>query len=97
MPSTHAITPGPLDWNDVEKMLAERPRLSLSKASTERIVQCRKYLDGRLKSGSESVYGINTGFGALYHQSIPPKDLERLQRNLVVSHACGTGADVPAG
>ncbi|HXC05816.1 MAG TPA: histidine ammonia-lyase, partial [Bacteroidia bacterium] len=42
------------------------------------------------------VYGINTGFGALYNVSIPEKDLEQLQQNLVMSHACGTGEEVPA-
>ena len=38
-----------------------------------------------------TVYGINTGFGLLANTSIARDDLETLQRNLVLSHACGVG------
>src|SRR5690606_37078528 len=38
-----------------------------------------------------TVYGINTGFGLLANTSIAPEDLETLQKNLVLSHACGVG------
>lgn len=38
-----------------------------------------------------TVYGINTGFGALAHCSIPLTELAQLQKNIVLSHACGTG------
>ena len=37
------------------------------------------------------VYGINTGFGKLCDVKIPDADIERLQLNLVRSHACGIG------
>jgi histidine ammonia-lyase len=37
------------------------------------------------------VYGVNTGFGLLANKTIPPHELEHLQRNLVLSHACGVG------
>jgi histidine ammonia-lyase len=40
-------------------------------------------------------YGINTGFGSLCNVRIDAKDIEKLQENLVLSHACGTGAEVP--
>ena len=39
----------------------------------------------------ETVYGVNTGFGLLANTSIAHDDLEALQRNLVLSHACGVG------
>ena len=39
----------------------------------------------------EPVYGINTGFGKLASVRIPEGDLERLQRNIVLSHAAGVG------
>lgn len=39
----------------------------------------------------QTVYGINTGFGLLANTSIAPGDLETLQKNLVLSHACGVG------
>ena len=38
------------------------------------------------------VYGVNTGFGKLASTHIARDDLETLQRNLVLSHASGTGA-----
>ena len=41
-----------------------------------------------------TVYGVNTGFGLLANTSIKPEDLETLQRNLVLSHACGVGPDL---
>ncbi|MBC5801073.1 MAG: histidine ammonia-lyase [Candidatus Eremiobacteraeota bacterium] len=42
-----------------------------------------------------SVYGVNTGFGKLAHKRIPRDKLADLQRNLVVSHACGVGQLLP--
>ena len=44
-----------------------------------------------------TVYGVNTGFGLLANTSIAPGDLETLQRNLVLSHACGVGAALSDG
>lgn len=41
------------------------------------------------------VYGINTGFGRLSNQTIAREDLERLQRNIVLSHAAGVGDPAP--
>ncbi|HEY0053244.1 MAG TPA: histidine ammonia-lyase, partial [Caulobacteraceae bacterium] len=42
-----------------------------------------------------TVYGVNTGFGLLANTSIPRADLETLQKNLVLSHACGVGPHLP--
>ena len=43
----------------------------------------------------EVVYGVNTGFGLLANTTIATHELEALQRNLVLSHACGVGALLP--
>ncbi|HRE22156.1 MAG TPA: histidine ammonia-lyase [Rhabdaerophilum sp.] len=43
----------------------------------------------------EPVYGINTGFGKLASVRIGDADLETLQRNIVLSHAAGTGEPMP--
>lgn len=45
----------------------------------------------RILASGETVYGINTGFGALVSEIIPPEDLAALQVNLIRSHACGIG------
>lgn len=42
-----------------------------------------------------AVYGINTGFGKLANTRIPPEATATLQRNLILSHACGVGAPLP--
>jgi histidine ammonia-lyase len=43
----------------------------------------------------EPVYGINTGFGKLASVRIEAADLEKLQRNIVLSHAAGVGPPMP--
>ena len=50
---------------------------------------------GRILSRGEPVYGINTGFGKLASTRVDDADLARLQRNIVLSHAAGTGDDTP--
>ena len=48
-----------------------------------------------MEHASEPIYGITTGFGSLCNVTINPDQLSRLQTNLVMSHACGTGDEVP--
>jgi histidine ammonia-lyase len=50
----------------------------------------------RILGRGEPVYGINTGFGKLASVRIDTADLERLQRNIVLSHAAGVGEATPA-
>ncbi len=50
---------------------------------------------GRIVTAGEPVYGVNTGFGKLASVRIPTQDLERLQRNIVLSHAAGVGESTP--
>jgi len=42
-----------------------------------------------IASGTEPVYGVNTGFGKLASIKIDAKDTATLQRNLILSHCCG--------
>lgn len=96
MPTTYKITTEGLSLETIENLLSEKTTVVLSDEAKSKIVQCRKYLDRSLKENKEPIYGINTGFGALYNRSVSEKDLGKLQRNLMVSHACGTGDPVPA-
>jgi histidine ammonia-lyase len=50
----------------------------------------------RILAHGEPVYGINTGFGKLASVRIDACDLAQLQRNIVLSHAAGTGEASPA-
>ena len=52
-------------------------------------------MDEKIKRHDKLIYGINTGFGSLCNTAIDQKDLEQLQTNLVRSHACGAGEEVP--
>lgn len=49
----------------------------------------------RIVASGKTVYGVNTGFGLLASEAIAPDRLAELQRNLVLSHACGLGPDLP--
>lgn len=68
--------------------------IALSAAAKQRIAHNRAYLDNKLRSGN-TYYGINTGFGSLCNVRIQDHELEQLQENLVCSHACGMGDEVP--
>jgi histidine ammonia-lyase len=68
--------------------------LQLSTAAKGRIKHNREYLDNILKGGG-TYYGINTGFGSLCNVRIKDNELAQLQENLVCSHACGMGDEVP--
>lgn len=91
----HYISDEPLDILSLKSILQENYQLALSAEAKERILKCRTYLDDKIASSNEPVYGINTGFGSLYDRSISKSDLSTLQKNLVMSHACGTGDEVP--
>ena len=80
---------------DVSKILKKNEKLQLSDAAIKNIEKCRNYLDKKIKSNKSPIYGINTGFGSLCNVQIADKDLEKLQENLVMSHACGMGGEVP--
>ncbi len=95
MSYTHSISSDQLTFSVLKKILSEDTQLTISASAKEKIQQCRSYLDQKISSSSEPIYGINTGFGSLYNKNIPKDQLEKLQENLVLSHACGMGAEVP--
>ncbi len=67
----------------------------LSESGIKRVSDCRDYLDANIADSERPVYGINTGFGSLCNSIIEKKDLSTLQYNLIRSHACGMGEEVP--
>jgi len=66
----------------------------LDDAARERIVAARATVEKLIADG-RTIYGVNTGFGKLADQSIPPDKVRELQRNLLLSHACGVGPRLP--
>ncbi len=95
MTATHVIDSNSLDLSIIQDILIHGKKLSLSENAKERIKKCRAYLDDKMSSVVKPIYGINTGFGALYNVEIKGENLQKLQENLVMSHACGTGDEVP--
>ena len=93
---THQINPDKaITLNDVKHIIDSNATLQLSEKAKQQIVACREYLDKKMASQKEPIYGINTGFGSLCNVVIPNNELEQLQTNLVMSHACGMGNEVP--
>jgi histidine ammonia-lyase len=87
-----------LSFSELDRFLKDQDAtVVLSEVSKKSIRDCRDYLDNKLKNNHGPIYGINTGFGSLCNVIIPDKDLEQLQENLVKSHACGMGEEVPQG
>lgn len=95
MDTTHIISSQPIGLEDIHSIVLLDKKLSLSEESRQKIQKCRTYLDGKMKTHSDPIYGINTGFGSLCNVKISGENLQQLQENLVMSHACGTGDEVP--
>ena len=95
MSNIHYINDELLDFERIEEILKNNFQLALDDRAKARIVKCRDYLDRKMESSTEPIYGVNTGFGALCDVKISRQDLSTLQKNLVMSHACGTGNEVP--
>lgn len=95
MNPTHYITSDVLSLEHLDEILSQRQKVELSEEAKINICKCREYLDNRMATDAEAIYGINTGFGSLYNIKISNENLEKLQENLVRSHACGIGEEVP--
>jgi len=95
MKKVHHISPQELTFEVIEEILTDNYTLELSGEARDRIVRCREYLDRKLEASESPIYGINTGFGSLCNRSISSADLGKLQENLVKSHACGAGDEIP--
>ena len=92
----HSISDKTITLEVLNRILSNNIKIELSKEAKEKIQKCRQYLDDKLKNATDPIYGINTGFGSLYNKNISHDQLEKLQDNLVKSHACGTGPEVPS-
>jgi histidine ammonia-lyase len=78
---------------DVARVAREDEPVVVPEAAREKVRVARERVEEVVESG-EVVYGLNTGFGELVDQRIPPEDVEQLQTNLVRSHAAGAGREL---
>ncbi len=78
-----------LSLSDI-RAIADGASVGLSDHARQRMLASRAVVDTIVAEG-RVVYGINTGFGKLSDIHIAPKDIGKLQLNLVRSHCCGVG------
>ncbi len=91
---THYISTQAITLEQLKQIIESNYKLALSQEAKDAIVKCRKYLDSKMEDLDRPLYGITTGFGSLYNVTIPQDELSKLQHNLVMSHACGSGETV---
>ena len=83
-----------LTLEDIIAVARKNYNISISEEAKERINRSRRYVEDIVYS-SKPVYGINTGFGKFSDISISKENCGVLQRNLILSHACGYGKSLP--
>jgi len=79
-----------LDLDGILKVSKDFEKVQLSPMSFKKINQSSKFINKILEE-KKIVYGINTGFGKLCNEVIPLESVSELQKNLLLSHAAGTG------
>ena len=87
---TPEITPLYLD-----AILNGKATIAIDRATLSKIDICHQYLQNRIHSSDQLLYGINTGFGSLCNVAVEDDKISQLQVNLIRSHACGAGNVVP--
>lgn len=83
-----------LSLTELFDVIHSKKVIALGENAKVAVKKCRDYLDHKMATTDGNIYGINTGFGSLYDQSISKDALTQLQVNLVRSHSCGTGEEV---
>ena len=82
-------------FQQIKNLIEYRQLVSITFKAHEAILRCREYLDKKMETPDELIYGVNTGFGFLQNVRVEQSKLEELQKNLLMSHACGMGEEVP--
>lgn len=91
MPRMLVLTGRDLAFDDLRALLEDRSvRLKVDPAARRVLARSRAKVDRALRDGA-TIYGVNTGFGKLSDRRIDGDHLADLQKNLVRSHAVGTG------
>jgi len=92
--NVYLVGSGDLTFEIIERIINENLKLELAPQAIERIQKCRDYLDSKIASSKEPIYGITTGFGSLCCKNISKDELGMLQENLIKSHACSVGEEI---
>ena len=89
----HVLIPGEATLAELEALFWSCGAARLTEKCTDAVKASAGRVADAVRSG-ETVYGVNTGFGKLAQKRISDDQTEALQRNLILSHACGTGAPI---
>ncbi len=79
-----------LKLEDVINVARNNYKVEISEEAIKRVKKSRSIVD-KIVEEDRVVYGITTGFGKFSDVSISGEDCKTLQRNLIISHACGFG------
>lgn len=79
-----------LSVQDVWTLATTKSTMTLSPEAREKMLESKKYIQGKIEKG-ETMYGVNTGFGAFSSVKISQEDIVQLQKNLIRSHSVGVG------
>lgn len=79
----------------LQTALSKGSTVEMSKETEEKVKACFDFLQQKITQTAKPIYGVNTGFGSLCNTIISHDNLQQLQENLLLSHACGTGERVP--
>lgn len=93
--TVHAISSDFLSPEAAVNIAKGNYQITLSKSALKALEKSRTFLERKIAEPNAVHYGINTGFGALCNTQIPREELKQLQLNLLMSHACGLGPEVP--
>ncbi len=84
-----------IESEELHKIFCSGQPVSIGEKAREAIRKSYDFLQEKIQNPEKPVYGINTGFGSLHRMRIRPENMQQLQENLVKSHACGTGPELP--
>lgn len=82
-----------LTIQEVVDVANQQENVQLAEPAYEKMRASEAWVQGIVEAG-EPVYGINTGFGIFSSKKISAEDTAALNRNLILSHAVGTGPDL---
>ncbi|MGC1181455.1 histidine ammonia-lyase [Legionella sp.] len=84
------LHPGQLTLQSIKHVLSKKLPCTLSESALN-VINSAHQIVLKVIQEKKIVYGVNTGFGSLANKKISSENLKQLQRNIVLSHACGTG------
>jgi len=92
--NTIVINGQDLTLEQVVQVARQNYKVKLDDEAIKRVKASRVIVDDIVKD-NKIVYGITTGFGIFSSVNISAEDCKKLQRNLILSHACGAGNNLP--